>query len=297
MIRVGRVGWFFNFYQEHIRGSEENRFVLELISEYKSYIVPTSLRDFIVRPLYVHPEPTLPIKIVSPKPIRLIFFASKFNNKDILFNLAKAVKELAIEVVGECVNNGLVCVEVFQKQLAIKLCERYFTKRIQDNLVSEPINQLEDINLHNLLEQERREEEARLREEMRLIREEQEARYREYREKDLERQKRANESLRKSFELLDYMLPPEQKENMKKGYLKIERECGTFFIPTKYAHGLVQRFENGIHVENLCVQFKNWEIPVGDEILMKYLFIKEDVETFIKVANRTKIGRKEEMPF
>lgn len=96
-------------------------------------------------------------------------------------------------------------------------------------------------------------------------------------------------AVKTSFDLLfEFISAKDRIEISEKGYVTVVNSFGEFRVPVA-SHGFVEQYVEGKHVQNYCLVFSNWSIPLGDEVLMKLALLKTDPERFMKTSNKQAI--------
>ena len=84
--------------------------------------------------------------------------------------------------------------------------------------------------------------------------------------------------------MLSWLSETERDEAVNSGYVTVNNDKGRFVVPV--GHGKVKRFVNDQEEAQYCMIFRDYTIPVGDEVLMKVALLKTDPERFLREANR-----------
>lgn len=174
----------------------------------------------------------------------------------------RLANELSWEVVRWCSNLGIVDGDLGIPALCVYAA---LLAAVQEQRYDE-IEQVDEISLTQLMEQRRDQiNQARI--------------HSRVRDEDYEAASRV------AFDLLTSWLTPEEKEEAAtKSVITVNNRLGRFVIPV--GPGKVTRYVDDKPEAQYCMIFKDHDIPVGDEVLMKLVLLKSDPERFLQEANR-----------
>lgn len=189
-------------------------------------------------------------------------------------------RELSIELVGECLSAGIVTSRIDKSAMihvANRLIIQCFQSGISDNFESKDLIDLYPDMLEAL--ERRRIEEA---EHARLINEE----YRRHAAEASYKRAMSNAGLAKSFELLSSFLSVSEKDEARStGAVTVKNVYGEFRVPLS-SYAFVEQYVDKNYMASYCVVFRDWSIPLGDEVLMKIALLKACPKKFFDVANK-----------
>lgn len=195
--------------------------------------------------------------------------------------LRQTAEELASRAVELCLQQGIVDFEGFDKAAAVYIVHAAIM-RCAERGQSETPETAEAVDLVPDMRAIRQERERQQRERERLAREAYEA----HLEEMARRAEYAAPEEKVSFDLLHSILSPsERQEAAEHRRVTIRNSLGDFIVPVSM-HGLVRHYADGKYVTSYCVVFRDYTIPIGDEVLMKVALLKADPHKFLKAANR-----------
>lgn len=279
MIRVGFVRFFVTVALKPENGGK-TAIVLALTPQGKSY--KALVKEW--RGLEsIEVEKVVPVSTLMVKRVEYTY---ELKPAHIARYTKELIGELAATTVGHCINTGIVDYEDFTKNAAIYLVETALFNAVRENKSDADIEQVEVIDLVTDMQAMRLEREHARLEAQRI---QQEA-FRQHQADQLvaqaEQIKKAEGAIKTSFDLLfEYLTPEETKEINSTGKVTIKNLMGEFVVPVS-AHGLVRQYVNGKYVSSYCIVFRDYMLPVGDEILMKVALLKADPQHFFKTANK-----------
>jgi len=266
VVIIGPTRWFVDHFRHPQRGGR---------TMYEIALIPEAVTYKICKKVYHGLDPRMVNEDVQPKDLVVTAWLNtrEAYGKDEL-RLAKSLcQELAAEAIGECLRLQLFKPEGLEKYARQLVVADVLERSLQ--VPPDEIVQVEDIDLVAIMLQ----EEADRRLEADRVAAEKEHEFR-------ERQKRAKASLNKSMELLFSNLPPNLVEEAKtKNTITVDKNGEKYVIPLQQ-HGFVKRYNrDGKLIHEYCLVFRDYDIPLGDEVLMKMILIKSDLKTFLAKAN------------
>ena len=274
MVRIGFIRWFVEVERKPMNGGRTELSV-RLIPQAKQY--RALVKEFAgVRSSLV--EKDIELQSVVYRQIEDSFGLNAAKTIGILRDLARSI---ASDTVQMCLNRGIVDYENYDKRAAEYIVSCAIMRAVETDAKDE-IESVESIDLiadMRALREERHrqeEEQARLRQEA----------WEAHNAEAVARAKVRDESTKTSFELLYSMLnAAERHEAETKGQVTVKNLSGEFVVPVS-AHGLVKQYIEGEYKASYCIVFQDWNLPLGDETLMKIALLKTNPDRFFKVANK-----------
>lgn len=270
MVGMGHSRWFVSVSRKNERGG---------YVRYDASVVPNA-RRYRILALSAGGEP-FP-REVCLRPCRVsekldAYDASARADMEVASRLSR---ELSIELVGECLAAGILTSRI-DKAALIHVANRLIIQCFQGGL-SEEAEPEDMLDLYpDMLEalERRRVEEA---EHARLAEEE----YRRHAAEASYRRALSKAGFAKSFELLSAFLSESEKEEARsRGTVTVRNTYGEFRVPMS-EHAFVEQYVGDMYKASYCVVFKDWSIPLGDEVLMKVALLKACPKRFFDVANK-----------
>ena len=276
MVRIGLTRWFVDVRKESMpRG--EIRFVLALQPQASRYRV-LEHRWAGIHDEWVEREVEAKGIEIARVGLAYDLACNPVRQMELLCN---AASDLATQAVEYALRHGLVSFASFDKSASVYVVRTIVLRAVERGQSDVP----ELVERIDLVAEMRAIREERERQALELERLQREA-YMVHLEEAARRATSRSESAATSFDLLySFLSERETKEAREKGHVTVETAAGVFVVPV-LVHGMVERYVNGQCEGNYCVVFRDWMIPLGDEVLMKIALLKADPHKFLRVANR-----------
>ena len=290
MIRIGLVRFDILASVSDLRDGRD-QFILKLQPQAKRYKI--------LFQEWQNNEEVFVDKDILAEPFEVSFAEPRTDLRAIASSSAKVADELASQAVRGCFKTGLVDGLEANSLAACYIVKMAVLNAVKRNEFDVPAAPIELIDLARDMREMAEERKRRREEEKRLARERWEAHQAEAKARwEAGAADRAlalenlNKATKTSFDLLYSILSDEEAtEARSKGQITLKLTEGTFVVPV-LGHGLVKRFDDkGNYTDSYCIVFRDYTIPVGDEVLMKVALLKADPKHFFETAYRHKERR------
>lgn len=236
-------------------------------------------------------------KIVQTKSFEANFYFERYQKiSHTVEQLKKAALTLSSDAVRFCINNDIVDNKNCEVKAVIYLVNYTLMRLIENNTSDKDEKLTKEVDLVTDMRAMKEERERRIREEEQRVRN----LYTQHQEEEKIRsdylKKNGEEAKKKSFEFLEKFLSKNEKEMWETHKcIKISNCVGDFFIhPCN--HSMVDQFINGKFIQSHCIVFKDYTLPIGDEVAMKVALLKTDINRFLSISNKFNYEKKR-MPF
>lgn len=286
MVKIGLVNWIITLKSERKVTGGQTEYRIHLQPEYRSYIINKRIENNI-RPIAILlPERAIEFEriCIKSKSFSGCIVVDDYDFVDNKRDIFQKTRYLSFEIATMALNwqcNEKLGVFEETKRDYIYILATNIMKFIERN----ESDDVEIKDMYNLVEEQRAAEQRIHERELEAIRRAEEI-WQAHNEEEIRRQGFYKEAEKISLELLNSLISEnEKKEIEKEGSLIVENVLGKFVIPTT-RHGLIEKYVDGKYEASYCIVYKDYSIPYGDEIAMKYILLKTDLQKFLQTANQ-----------